>query len=94
MTTDTADAASTPAEFSARPSAATITHRTFDAGQFPPPTGRCHIEVTRLEPGELVTFSKTASGGQVLVPEPFAALLAILGFLQLPAFRRNGPSKK
>ncbi len=87
MITDSGDAALTPAEFSATANSATITDRTFDSSQFPPPIGRYHIQVTGLEPGELVTFSKSAAGGQVIVPEPSSLLLGMLGFLSLLFFR-------
>jgi hypothetical protein len=89
MLTDSGDAALTPPEFSSTATSAAIADRTFDSSQFPPPIGRYHIQVTGLDPGELVSFSKTGTGGQVLVPEPSSAILGMLGGLSLMCARRR-----
>lgn len=68
-----------PAEMTKLATSAVIADRTFDAGQFPGEIGRYHIQIAGLEPGELVTFNKSASGGHI-VPEPSNAMLALIGF--------------
>ncbi len=88
--TDTASPEATPPELTKNGTSATVTNRTFDASQFPPDDiGRYHIQVSGLEPGEIVTFSKTAGGGEV-VPEPSSLVLTLLGLGTLLTFARRG----
>ncbi|MCA9201133.1 MAG: hypothetical protein KDA87_26515 [Planctomycetales bacterium] len=87
MITNTAD--SDPAELVRTDSSFAINERTFDASQFPGAVGRYHVQISGLEPGELVTFRKLGTGGHV-VPEPNqfgATLCGLTGLLLLR--RRN-----
>ncbi len=86
--TDTNDAALTPVEFSRTATSASVADRTFTTDQFPPPIGRYHIQITGLQPGELVTFSKSAAGGMV-VPEPSSAIMGLLAMISLAGLRKR-----
>ncbi|MCA9149352.1 MAG: hypothetical protein KDA92_08645 [Planctomycetales bacterium] len=68
-----------PVELTKTATSATITNRTFDGSMFPGEIGRYHFQITGLEPGEIVTFSKLATGGHV-VPEPASLTLCLAGF--------------
>lgn len=86
LITDTS--AATPAELVRTDSSVTITERTFDSSQFPGPIGRYHIQISGLEPGELVTFRKDGVGGHV-VPEPTHFVLSLSGLAGLILLRRR-----
>ena len=77
-----------PAEMSKTATSAIITDRRFDDSQFPGEISRYHIQIAGLEPGELVMFSKTGTGGHV-VPEPSSAILALMGMFAWHPFRRR-----
>ncbi len=81
-----------PGEMTKTATSASVANRMFDDSQFPGAIGRYHIQITGLDPGELVTFSKTGFGAHV-VPEPGGnclALLAVSGLTLLVRVSRNG----
>ncbi len=86
LLTDTTNAS--PVELTKTDKSVKISNRTFDDSQFPGPIGRYHIQISGLEPGELVTFHKTASGGHI-VPEPASGLLTLLASVSLLLRRRS-----
>ncbi len=92
MITDSAQPSLTPPEYAMSGTSATVSGRVIESDAFPPPIGRYHIQVTGLEPGEMVSFGKIGNGGTV-IPEPSSALLSLLAFLSLAAFGRRRRAK-
>ena len=86
--TDTSILDMTPVEYAMSGTSATVSGRMIGADAFPPPIGRYHIQVTGLDPNEVVSFSKIGNGGEV-VPEPSSAVLGLLAFLSFFAFGRR-----
>ena len=87
--TDSSNPALTPIGYAMSGTSATVSGRMFEAADFPPmPIGRYHIQVTGLEPGEIVSFSKIGNGGTV-VPEPSSTVLGLLGVVSLVVFGRR-----
>ncbi len=72
-----------PAEMVKTSTSAVVTDRMIDDSAFPPiPLGRYHVQITGLDAGEMVTFSKSGTGGHI-VPEPCGMALLLVGLLSM-----------